>query len=295
MGWIRTAVCCVQSHVQIPFLGAQAVAAGQLTPFALRRWYRPIYRGVYVPLHHELSLRDRLRGLMLAVPDAVVTGVAAAAVHGAKWVDADAPIEVISAARAQAGLTRRRETLRPQEVTVVAGIRVTTVARTAFDLARHLPRNRAVARLDALLGARPFRVAEVHALAEHHPGVRGLRRMRVALPLIDGGAESPRETWLRLLFIDAGLPPPTTQVVIRDERGRYVRRIDMVWEQFRVGAEYDGGQHLSDRTAYVTDVQVARVLLRLGWHVVHVIKEDRPADVVAEARAALLARGWVPD
>ena len=99
--------------MQIPFLGAEAIAAGELTPSALRRSYRAIYRGVYVPRGHQLALRDRLRGLMLIAPDAVITGVAASAVHGAKWVDPDTPIEVVSAARTQAGLIRRRETLHP--------------------------------------------------------------------------------------------------------------------------------------------------------------------------------------
>ncbi len=232
---------------------------------------------------------------MLIAPDAVITGVAASAVHGAKWVDPDTPIEVVSAARTQAGLIRRRETLHPGEITVVAGIRVTTVARTAFDLARHHPRDRAVARLDALMLARPFKVEEVLAVAEEHPGMRGLRRLRVALPLVDGGAESPRETWLRMLFIDAGLPAPTTQLVVRDERGRYVRRIDMAWEELKVGAEYDGELHLTSRKTYANDVVVARVLQRLHWHVIHVIKEDRRCDIVDEARTALLARGWVPE
>lgn len=116
----------------------------------------------------------------------------------------------------------------------------------------------------------------------------------MALPLVDGGAESPRETWLRLLFIDAGLPRPTTQFVVYDEFGRYVRRIDMCWEEFKVGAEYDGEQHLNSRRQYVLDVQVNRTLQRLRWHVVHVIKEDRAADIVEQARTALLSRGWRP-
>ena len=130
-------------------------------------------------------------------------------------------------------------------------------------------------------------------IAKRHPGVRGLRRLRLLLPLVDGGAESPRETWLRLLFVDAGLPRPTTQVVVYDEH-RYVRRIDMCWEEFKVGAEYDGEQHLTSRHQYTLDVRVNRVLRRLGWHVIHVIKEDYGEDIVDEARTALLSRGWRP-
>jgi hypothetical protein len=222
----------------------------------------------------------------------VITGVAASAIHGAKWVDDNVPVEVVAAGRPQRGLVIRYDTLHDDEITAVAGIRVTTPARTAFDLARRLPRGRAVERLDALMNACPFSSEDVMLIAKRHPGVRGLRRLRVALPLVDGGAESPRETWLRLVFVDAGLPWPTTQFVVYDEVGRYVRRIDMCWEEFKVGAEYDGQQHLTSRAQYALDVRVTRVLLRLRWHVIHVIKEDHPADIVDEVRTALLSRGW---
>lgn len=280
--------------MEIPFIGSDAVAAGHLTRARLRSQYRPLYRGVYVPRGHQVSLRERIAGVSLATPSAVIAGVAASAIHGARWVGDDVPIELVAAVRRQRGLIVRDETLDEDEITAVAGIRVTTPARTAFDLGRHQPRGRAVARLDALMNARPFAPEDVALLAKRHRGVRGLRRLRAALPLVDGGAESPRETWLRLLFIDAGLPRPTTQVVVYDEWGRYVRRIDMCWEEFKVGAEYDGEQHLTSRQQYVLDVRVNRVLQRLGWHVTHVIKEDRGADIVEQVRNALLSQGWRP-
>lgn len=281
--------------MRIPFVGAEAVASGELTPFALRRRYRPIYRGIYVPAEHEVSLRDRIVGIGLAAPDAVIAGVAASALHGARWVDADEPVEVvIGRRRARQGLIVRNDTVHPDEIMTVAGVRVTTPERTAFDLARYHPRDRAVARLDALAAARRFSVEQVATIAERHPRARGLTQLRTTLPFVDAGAESPKETWLRLLFIDAGLPRPTTQFVVCDEEGRYVRRLDMCWKEFKVGAEYDGQQHLTSRNDYVKDVQVGRVLRRLNWRIQHVIKEDRPAEIIAEARSALLARGWHP-
>lgn len=276
--------------MRIPFVGSNAVAAGHLPKGQLRHRYRPIYRDVYVPLRHQVSLRDRVLGATL-ISGGVISGVAASAIHGAKWVDDDVPVEVVTAGRHQRGLVVRFDTLHDDEVTTVAGIRVTTPARTAFDLARRLPRGKAVERLDALMNACPFSLEDVMLIAKRHPGVRGLRRLRVALPLVDGGAESPRETWLRLLFVDAGLPRPTTQFVICDQ-GRYVRRIDMCWEEFKVGAEYDGEQHLTSRSQYALDIRVNRVLQRLSWHVIHVIKEDDSHDIVEQARSALLSRGW---
>lgn len=192
--------------MEVPFLGSAAIAAGRLTPSQLRHRYRALYRDVYVPRRYEVSLRDRIVGVSLTCPDAVITGVAASAMHGAKWVGPDVPIEIVAAVRRQAGLIVRNETLFDDEITEIAGIRVATPARTAFDLARHLPRDQAVARMDALMNARPFSSEDVALLAKRHRGARWLRRLRVALPLVDAGAESPRETWLRLLFIDNGLP-----------------------------------------------------------------------------------------
>lgn len=279
--------------MRIPFVGSDAVAAGRLTEAQLRHRYRPIYRGVYVPRNHKVSLNERILGASLT-SGGVVAGLAASALHGAKWVDDDIPVEVIAARRPQRGLIVRYDTLAEDEVSMVASNPVTSPARTAFDLARRIPRDEAVERLDALMNACPFDPDDVMLIAKRHPGLHGLPRLRVALPLVDGGAESPRETWLRLQFVDAGLPCPTTQYVVYDEDDRYVRRLDMVWEEFKVGAEYDGEQHLTSRSQYALDVRVNRVLQRLSWHVIHVIKEDCGADVVEQARAVLMSRGWRP-
>ncbi|TXH27207.1 MAG: hypothetical protein E6R06_04575 [Mycobacterium sp.] len=278
--------------MRTPFKGGDAVESGRLTRARLRSRYRSIFRGVYLPLDHDVALRDRIRGAALAVPNGVIGGVAASALYRAKWVDDDIPIDVFGACRRQDGLVIRRDVLPDDEVTTVNGIRVTTCSRTAFDLARNLPRDAGVARLDALMNAAPFELDDVFLLAKRHRGARGLVALRKALPLVDGGAESPPESRLRLLFTDAGLPRPTTQYVVYNEFGQYVRRIDMVWEEFKVGAEYDGMQHLTERRQYAMDVWVNRELQRLKWHVTHVIKEDNGGAIVRDVRRALLERGW---
>jgi very-short-patch-repair endonuclease len=65
----------------------------------------------------------------------------------------------------------------------------------------------------------------------------------------------------------------------------------MGWEEPKVALEYDGDHHRIDRGQYVKDIRRAEMVDRLGWHVIKVIKEDRPNDVVLRARNALTRRG----
>lgn len=277
------------------FLGSEALEQGRLTEYALRRWHRAVFRDVFVRKGYEPSLRDRIEGAWLrSGRRGVIDGSAASAMHGAQWVDDDAPIELIwSNTRPPRGLVARDETLGDDEITRVAGLPVTTPARTAYDLGRYLPRGQGVARLDALMRATPFSTDDVLLLAKRYAGARGVRRLRAVLPLVDPGAASPRETWLRLLLIDAGLPTPETQIPVQ-ENWRAVGMLDMGWEEYKVAAEYDGDQHRTDRRRYARDQWRLRKLEAMGWMINRVIAEDKPDDVVTRVRGALLARGWRP-
>lgn len=278
------------------FVGSRALADGTLAWHELRRWYRPIFRDVYIPKSEAVTLRDRTVGAWMATQSqSVIAGVAASALHGANWVDADTPIELISRQlRPQLGLVVRRERLADDEITCIAGLPVTTRVRTAFDLGRHLPRGDALVRMDALMRSMLFSTEDVLLLAKRYQGARGIRQLRELLPLVDGGAASPQESLLRLAFLDAGLPRPVSQFPIVDCRGMIVRIVDMAWEDFMVAAEYDGEQHQRSRYQYRKDAWVLPMLARMGWIVVRAFKEDRRVDVAAEARAALISRGWKP-
>ncbi len=128
---------------------------------------------------------------------------------------------------------------------------VTTPQRTAFDLGRFLRRDAAVAHLDALARATGLASEHVLPLADMYKGARGIRRLRTAIDLMDAGAQSPKETSLRLLLIDAGYPRPQTQIPVLDDRGVPIAFLDMGWEDMMVAVEYDGDQHRKDRKRYV--------------------------------------------
>ena len=78
------------------FIGTEAVANGVVTRHELSRWYRPLYPNVHTLRGQALTLHDRTVGAWLwSKREGIVTGVAASALHGAEWVDADSPIELI--------------------------------------------------------------------------------------------------------------------------------------------------------------------------------------------------------
>jgi very-short-patch-repair endonuclease len=180
--------------------------------------------------------------------------------------------------------------LADDEIAVVGGICVTTPARTALDLARRNQLGVAVSAIDALGQATDLKPADVELLAQRYRGRRGIARARVAVDLVDTGAESPKETWLRLLLIRAGLPRPQTQIAVRNVFGWIEARVDMGWEELKVAAEYDGDQHRSDRRQFVRDVHRLEFLERAGWIVVRVVAEDHPDDIVRRVRDARARR-----
>lgn len=275
------------------FVGSEAVQQGRLSPYQLRTQCRAIYPNVYVADYVAPSLRTRSTAAWLwSGRRGVLAGLAAAALHGANWIDDDEPIELIwRNPHPPAGLITRNQQLAEDELTRVAGLPVTTRARTAFDLGRELARGEAVARLDALMRATPFSIEDVLLLAKRYQGARGLRRLRAALLLVDGGAASPKETWLRLLLIDGGLPTPTTQIPVH-QNWQLVAVLDMGWEQYQVAVEYDGDHHRSDRRQYRKDQRRLRKLEEMGWIVIRVIAGDTPEDVIRRVREALYRRGY---
>lgn len=274
-------------------VGSEALTRQDVSRHELRTRFQVVFPNVHAPRHTQLSLRTRSEAAWLwSGRRGVLAGLAAAALHGSDWIDEDEPVELIwRNPRPPDGIITRNQRVAPDELTRVAGLPVTTPARTAFDLARQRDVGEAVARLDALARATPFRVDAVTALAERYPGARGVRQLRAVLRRVDPGAASPRETWLRILLVDAGLPEPQTQIPVVVNY-RVVAILDMGWEQMKVAVEYDGDQHRTSRRQYVRDIRRLKELEGLGWIVIRVIAEDRPHDVARRVKDALGRRGF---
>lgn len=272
-----------------PFRGSEALQRRAVTRAQLRARYRRVFRDVYIGRDAQLTAATKARAAWLST-GATLAGLSAAAVLGTKWLDAAAPAEIVRADRhGQPGIVVRSHRLADDEVHMVRGMRVTTAARTAFDIGCGLPVAKAVPILDALLNATGTKPPDVRALADRYPGARGVRRLRAALDLADGGAESPQETRLRLLLIGAGLPKPETQIEFPDLR----IRVDMGWRAWKVAVEYDGIQHWENRYQRSWDIERIALLEGAGWSVIRVSADmlSRPHAIVERVKAKLAERG----
>ena len=278
-----------------PFLGQEAVRRGQLSARQLQKDYQSVFRNVYLPNGTLLTALTRARAAWLwSAGEATLVGLSAAAVLGTKWIDPQAPAELSRADRhSPKGIVAHTYDLTDDECRLVDGMRITTPVRTAFDIGRSMRRDHAVVHLDALTHATDLKIRDVLTLADGKRGLRGVRKLRKTLAFVDGGAESPQETRVRLLFMDAGLPVPETQIEFADEYGVVRIRVDMGWREWKVAVEYDGVQHWSDKYQRSWDIDRIAMLEAAGWVVIRVSAEmlTRPGVIIERVLRALRRAG----
>jgi hypothetical protein len=277
--------------MEMPFLGSEALRDGLVVnKHQLRTRYQPLFPGVYLSDGVVPNLAQRTVGAWLwSRRRGVVAGLAAAAAHGCGYIAEEVAVELIwSNARAPRGIVTRRDRLHCDEWQFVAGLPVTTPERTALDLARLTRGDTAVARLDALGNATRFGRDVVAELARRHAGSPGVPRVLPVLDLYDPGAQSPRETWLRLLLIRAGFPRPQTQIPVHDDFGRARYYLDMGWDDVMIAVEYDGELHrLPSRLG--RDIVRSEFIAYRGWTHIRIVAGAHPADIINRVRRAWAA------
>jgi hypothetical protein len=278
-------------------VASEALAMGTVTRQALRKRYVKVHHNVYALAGVELTAHDRaLAAWLWSRREAVLVGSSAAAMLGTRWLPADEPAELARTRHPSPhGIIVHGGAIADDELADVRSIRCTTPARTCYDVSRRIPKDEGIIRTDAILNATNCSIADVMAIAARYPGARGMRQLRATLDLVDGGAESPQETRLRLLLVRDGLPRPVTQIPVRNDRGRVVRRIDMGWPQWMVGVEYDGEQHFTNPDDYGKDIIRLEFLAGRGWTIVRVsgrqLRHERP-QILARVRRALGDAGF---
>jgi very-short-patch-repair endonuclease len=273
-----------------PFSLEEARAAG-LTLSSLRgkAWRR---LGAELYCWHGLHVDPWLllaawRDLLPA--DAVFAGATAAWMLGLDFHPTN-PVSIVvppsAGIRSRTGLCVRRCHIQPREAVTVRGLRATTLPRTLLDLCVQWAPVEALIAMDMAVHLGLIDVAILAGWAAAVQGRPGAGRFR-SLARIAGPAESPMETRLRWLLIQARLPCPELQTNLHDGDKQFVGRADLYYPAARLVLEFDGGNH---RERLVEDDRRQNRLINAGFHLLRFTSADvhgRPDVVVAQVRGAL--------
>ncbi|MFC6146765.1 hypothetical protein [Corynebacterium nasicanis] len=232
-----------------------------------QRIFREWKRGEYVRLARGLFiLRADLEALSLpeelilrvvvhacAAPKSVVSGRSAALLWDMPIVESPArfrehKVELTSErarARTTTAVTFRLlsgsyASAVEEKSTDFGTVRLTDALTTALDLARWATEGEAVRALDHGLQHELFALADVRTRVAEMRRLSGWEKIRRAALLASPGSESPRETDLKLLLHELGLPAPWQQVDIFARGGAWIGRADFFFPELALVIEYDG-------------------------------------------------------
>lgn len=149
--------------------------------------------------------------------------------------------------------------LRPGDVAVRDGIRVTSLQRTVFDLLRTVPPEAAFTAADAAerqiaSNGREWNAEraerwrrDLAAVLDEATGARGIRQARRLAPLTDGRSESPGESVSRLQLIRLGFAAPSVQVAVPAPHGGFYY-VDFGLDDVGAFGEFDGRSKYLDES-----------------------------------------------
>lgn len=253
------------------------------------RWVSPHF-GYHRSAQVNDLVRQRILDAVAVTPSGgVVGGWASAYLQGVGYLDGGwgrpirgdvrvgAPVLLVIPPETvvnRPGITTLRAMLDPDDVVQSNGVSCTSGVRTAYDLLRLAPNTtESVVAGDCMLHAGLTNSSEISEYAVTHPGRRGIRRLREALPLLNGMAASPPESRLRMLCRQAGLPPLEVNVPVFDLGGSFIGIVDLLEPVAGLGLEYDGAYH-RDLGQHTADNHREEGLERSGLTIVRVTSLD---------------------
>ncbi|WP_232533737.1 DUF559 domain-containing protein [Plantactinospora sp. KBS50] len=282
-------------------------ALRHLSPKALRhrlatgRW-QVVSRGVYLAHSGAMTRRQRWWHGVLAAGagrPAVLAGPSALEQLGLRGYGTPGVHVLIAAGRrdfapAPGVVVHRTRRLPDGDIHRMGLPPCTMPARSVVDAAQWAPDdNRARAIVAASFQQRLLSGEELAEALARMPRARRRRLiLETASDARDGAGSIAESDFLRLCR-RAGLPEPDRQVRRLDAAGRR-RYLDVYFDEWKLQVEIDGGQHREVGHWWAdmrrqNDLWISglRVLRFPAWAV-----RERPAEVLAQVRAALTAAGW---
>ncbi|MFI8522833.1 DUF559 domain-containing protein [Promicromonospora sukumoe] len=249
------------------------------------------------------SLIDRCRAITRVVhPNAAFARTTALRLLGVDlpWQLADdQAVHVVTPRR---GERPQRYAIRPhfcgqKQLDVVDrfGLRITSAAQTWLQVAHNLDRDSLVGLGDAMTRRKnpATSVPALNHFLRETFKMKGLTLCREAVDLVRPGTDSPMETRLRLIIVDAGLPEPVVNVPARDAAGQFLALPDLSYPALRIAIEYDGDHHRTDPATWRRDVERRQRLEDAGWLIITATADDvirHPDRLVTRIRTAIRAR-----
>jgi hypothetical protein len=253
-------------------------------------WLLPLRRDVYAVGHLRVSRRGRWMAAVLACgPDAVLSHESAACFWG---LQGDRRLVDVNAGRGRQGRLRRegvrlhRCKLRREEWAEEDGFRVTSVARTLFDLAEAVDYERLKGAAQEAGRLKLLRLGELERVVERGRGRRALKPMRLLLSGLRAPTQtrSPLEERFAEFCEMHRLPPHATNVLVLGHE------VDALWPAARLVVELDSWEFHRHRDAFQRDRTLDSERLVAGYRTVRVTHDrlDREAPtLLAELRALL--------
>lgn len=216
---------------------------GQLRSGSLIR----LRRGAYITpasrtpeQHHRLLVESTMA---LGVAGSVISFGSAAVMHGLPVPRAAISKVHLTRDRADSGRIRpivhvHVAPLRAEDICMIDGLPVTTLARTFVDLARTTWLGWGVAAGDQALRL-GMSVNDVGEQLDRARRRRGVGRARAASELLDPLSESAGESLSRVTFYEHQLPRPELQVDLYDG-GTKIATVDFLWREQGTVGEFDG-------------------------------------------------------
>jgi len=222
-----------------------------------------------------------IAGRTAAGKDSVISHHSAALIHGLDLFPAVPELVTLTRPPTRRcnrpksdGVVFHAAKLPADHVTMLLGVRVTTVPRTVVDLARVSSFMSAVVTADSALRAdvttnrADFTTKEaLIAACDACAGWPGIRRARRAVDFSDPRAESVLESCARVIFHEHGLDPPELQFTVTGPDFRY--SVDFYWPRYGVIAEADGEIKYSDPRRAIRQLERDQRLRDQGYKVIH--------------------------
>ncbi len=247
-----------------------------------------VHYGVYAVGHEPAAAIDRAYAALLACgPAALLSHGSAAALWGIldRWRE---PFEVtVSTGRRPPGIRSHRATVDRRDIRRHLGIRVTSPARTIFDIAPRLTDKALTRAVNELRIARRMKLEHLGELVARLPRHRGASRVRPMIEIPRGPTRSELEDAFAAFATRFDLPPFEFNARVAGYE------VDVLFPEQRVIVELDGYEFHGTRQAFERDRERDATTLAAGFRTVRITWErltEAPEREAERLNAIMAAR-----